>query len=61
MQNVDLNAGESQRPNRIRDGFQDKNLAPGVAGSDFPFYDIGAFQSVPVCDEDADPICPGEP
>lgn len=58
VQNVDLNAGESPRPNRIQDGARSKDFAAGVAGSDFPFYDIGAFQSVPVCDEDQDPVCP---
>ncbi|MCY4594029.1 MAG: carboxypeptidase regulatory-like domain-containing protein [Bryobacterales bacterium] len=45
--NVDLNAGESRRPNRIGDGYQPPNAGPGRKGIDFPWYDVTAFERVP--------------
>ncbi len=45
--NVDLNAGESRRPNRIGHGYQDPSAADGRKGVDFPWYDITAFERVP--------------
>ena len=45
--NVDLNAGESRRPNRIAHGYQDPNASPGRKGADFPWFDITAFERVP--------------
>jgi hypothetical protein len=57
--NVDLNLGESQRPNRFANGTIDKHSQPGVAGSDFAFFDTSAFAEVPACDDSGDtPICP---
>lgn len=45
--NVDLNAGESVRPNRIRDGFLPADALPGRKGVDFAWYDLTAFERVP--------------
>ncbi len=57
--NVSLNLGESQRPNRFRNGTIDKHSQPGVAGSDFAFFDTTAFAEVPACDDSGDtPVCP---
>ncbi len=57
--NVDLNLGESQRPNRFSNGTIDKHSQPGVAGSDFAFFDTSAFAEVPACDDSGDaPVCP---
>ncbi len=60
--NVDLNLGESQRPNRLRDGtIADKHSRDGVAGSDFAFFDTSAFELVPECVDSQTPaerMCP---
>ncbi len=45
--NVDLNAGESVRPNRIGHGYLPSDAAPGMKGVDFPWYDLTAFERVP--------------
>lgn len=45
--NVDLNAGESTRPNRIGHGFLPSNAFPGMKGVDFPWFDVSAFERVP--------------
>jgi len=45
--NVDLNAGESPRPNRIAHGYQQPDAFPGLKGVDFPWYDLSAFERVP--------------
>ena len=45
--NVDLNAGESPRPNRITHGYQEPDAFPGLKGVDFPWYDLSAFERVP--------------
>ena len=45
--NIDLNAGESRRPNRITHGYLPDNAGPGRKGIDFPWYDIAAFERVP--------------
>lgn len=45
--NVDLNAGESRRPNRIGDGYLDPHSQPGQKGVDFPWFDLDAFERVP--------------
>ncbi len=45
--NVDQNAGESPRPNRIGHGYLPLNAFPGVKGVDFPWFDVGAFERVP--------------
>lgn len=59
VQNVDLNAGESPRPNRISDGrVYNRDVNGAKRGADVPFYDANAFVGVPVCDEDQDPQCP---
>ena len=55
--NADVNLGESQRPHRLRDGFQANDPSLGsIRGSDYPFFDTRAFQDVPSCvdgDEEA--------
>ena len=60
--NVDLNLGESQRPNRLRNGtIEDKHSREGVAGSDFAFFDTQAFELVPECVDSqvpAERMCP---
>ena len=45
--NVDLNAGESPRPNRIGHGFLPSDAFPGMKGVDFPWFDLSAFERVP--------------
>ena len=45
--NVDLNAGESQRPNRVKHGYQEPDAFPGLKGVDFPWFDLSAFERVP--------------
>ena len=45
--NVDLNAGESQRPNRIKHGYMEPDALPGLKGVDFPWFDLSAFERVP--------------
>ena len=45
--NVDLNAGESIRPNRIGHGYLPSDALPGLKGVDFPWYDLTAFERVP--------------
>ena len=45
--NVDLNAGESLRPNRIGHGYLASDAFPGMKGVDFPWYDLTAFERVP--------------
>lgn len=45
--NVDLNAGESTRPNRIGHGFLPSDAFPGMKGVDFPWFDLSAFERVP--------------
>ncbi len=53
--NVDQNLGESQRPNRIGHGSQPDDPNLGLTrGTDYPFFDTGAFADVPSC-VDADP------
>ena len=47
-----LNNGESQRPNRLRDGRVEANSQAGTKGADFPWYDITAFEAVPGCQDD---------
>ncbi len=44
--NVDLNAGESRRPNRIAHGYQAPDAFPGLKGVDFPWFDLAAFERV---------------
>ena len=45
--NVDLNAGESPRPNRIGHGHLPSDAFPGKKGVDFPWFDLTAFERVP--------------
>ncbi len=45
--NVDVNAGESVRPNRVGHGFLGTNAFPGRKGVDFPWFDLSAFERVP--------------
>ncbi len=45
--NVDLNAGESIRPNRVKHGFVASDAFPGMKGVDFPWFDLSAFERVP--------------
>ncbi len=45
--NVDQNAGESPRPNRIGHGFLPSDAFPGMKGVDFPWFDLSAFERVP--------------
>ena len=45
--NVDLNAGESRRPNRIAHGYLRPDAFPGLKGVDFPWFDLSAFERVP--------------
>jgi len=59
--NVDLNLGESPRPNRISNGLQQNDLSLGAKrGVDYPFYNTNAFVEVPACgeDDDGNPSCP---
>ena len=61
--NVDLNLGESPRPNRISNGTQENDLSLGAKrGVDYAFFDTRAFQEVPACGENADgvPTCPSD-
>ncbi len=44
---VDINAGESVRPNRIKHGYQEPDAFPGRKGVDFPWFDLSAFERVP--------------
>ena len=54
--NADVNLGESQRPHRLQDGLQRDDPSLGaVRGSDYPFFDVRAFENVPSCvDADAE-------
>ena len=45
--NVDVNAGESRRPNRIGHGYLEPDAFPGLKGVDFPWFDLSAFERVP--------------
>ena len=45
--NVDVNAGESRRPNRIAHGYLESDAFPGLKGVDFPWFDLSAFERVP--------------
>ncbi len=57
--NVDLNLGESGRPNRFEDGRVSNGAFPGKRGVDFPFFDTTVFADVPACDDSGDvPVCP---
>ncbi len=48
--NADVNLGESQRPNRIANGLQLDDPSLGtIRGSDYPFFDVRAFEDVPSC------------
>ncbi len=42
-----LNLGGSARPNRISNGAVEANPALGRKGVEYPWYDLGAFESVP--------------
>ncbi len=44
---VDVNAGESVRPNRIAHGYMEPDGYPGLKGVDFPWFDLSAFERVP--------------
>lgn len=46
---VDVNLGESLRPNRLAPGFQREIPGAGRRGVDYPFYDLRAFEKVPRC------------
>ena len=60
--NIDLNLGDSQRPNRLTSGFQPNDPSLGnVRGSDYAFFDTQAFERVPTCtpaDGDTPAMCP---
>ncbi len=60
--NVDLNLGESQRPNRLSNGQQPDDPSRGAKrGSDYAFFDTSAFARVPACspaDGDTPASCP---
>ena len=45
--NVDINAGESVRPNRVGHGYLPSDAYPGLKGVDFPWFDLSAFERVP--------------
>ena len=45
--NVDENAGESPRANRVGHGFLPSDAFPGMKGVDFPWFDLSAFERVP--------------
>ena len=45
--NVDINAGESVRPNRVGHGYLRSDAFPGRKGVDFPWFDLSAFERVP--------------
>ncbi len=47
--NPALNLGESQRPNRLADGWVARDSQAGKKGVDFPWYDLNAFSAVPQC------------
>ena len=45
---MNLNLGESQKPNRIAKGIPEE--IPGLKrGVDYPFFDPAAFVKVPLC------------
>ncbi len=50
--NVDLNAGESQRPNRVSSGIWDTPPNGGRRGVEYPWYNIDAFERVPCVGEE---------
>jgi len=54
---VDLNLGESQRPNRVTKGVQSDTAFPGRRGPDFPWYNLRAFEQVPCADPDQGGSC----
>ena len=60
--NVSLNLGDSQRPHRLRSGYQPDDLTLGAKrGSDYAFFDTTAFERVPACiaaDGDTPAYCP---
>ena len=45
--NVDVNAGETSRPNRIGRGYLEPDAFDGFKGVDFPWFDLSAFERVP--------------
>ncbi len=47
---VDLNLGESDRPNRVAKGLQAENAHPGTKGVDFPWFRLEDFDEVPCVD-----------
>ena len=60
--NVDLNIGESPRPNRLLNGGRENDASLGAKrGVDYAFFDTTAFQAVPICTEadgDTPASCP---
>ncbi|MEZ5362113.1 MAG: TonB-dependent receptor [Bryobacterales bacterium] len=44
---VDVNVGESQRPNRLSNGMIEAGSQPGRKGVDYTWYNLGAFEEVP--------------
>ena len=45
--NVDVQAGESRRPNRVASGFQPEIAGAGLKGVDYAWFDVTAFERVP--------------
>ncbi|MBL8233900.1 MAG: carboxypeptidase regulatory-like domain-containing protein, partial [Bryobacterales bacterium] len=46
---IDVNLGESQRPNRLATGIQPAIPGAGKRGVDYPFFRLDAFEKVPRC------------
>jgi hypothetical protein len=45
--NVDLNLGESDRPNRVGNGYVDPKSQAGRKGVDYPWFNLNHFEEVP--------------
>ncbi len=54
---VELDLGESLRPNRIRKGTVESGSLPGKKGADYPWYDLRAFEQVPCVDPELAASC----
>jgi hypothetical protein len=54
---VDLNLGESPRPNRIRHGGVAEDAIPGRRGADYPWFDLFAFEEVPCVPGNSSATC----
>jgi hypothetical protein len=54
---VDLNLGESERPNRLAKGLMPEHAFAGTKGVDFPWFVLADFEEVPCGDPTAGASC----